>query len=136
MEVYDLLFETVWATLSAFGTDPKRLDGQLGMTAMLQNLRTNAGAPCPPALPGARRRPGSGRRLASGQEYLPLPGAGAVAAASSVGCAPTSRPAACRGSPTPGRSSASSMPCWSSEWVLYSKPCLARTDTIIDYLGR
>ncbi len=33
-EVYDLLFETVWATLSAFGADPKRLDGQLGMTAM------------------------------------------------------------------------------------------------------
>jgi hypothetical protein len=29
-EVYGLLFETVWATLSAFGTDPKRLDGQLG----------------------------------------------------------------------------------------------------------
>ena len=34
-EVYGLLFETVWATLSAFGADPKRLDGQLGMTAML-----------------------------------------------------------------------------------------------------
>ncbi len=23
-----------------------------------------------------------------------------------------------------------------SEWVVYSKPCLARTDTVIDYLGR
>jgi hypothetical protein len=34
-EIYDLLFATVWATLSAFGADPKRLDGQLGMTAML-----------------------------------------------------------------------------------------------------
>ena len=33
--IYGLLFETVWATLSAFGEDPKRLDGQLGMTAML-----------------------------------------------------------------------------------------------------
>lgn len=33
--IYSLLFETVWATLSAFGEDPKRLDGQLGMTAML-----------------------------------------------------------------------------------------------------
>ena len=33
--IYDLLFETVWATLSAFGADPKRLDGQLGMTAVL-----------------------------------------------------------------------------------------------------
>ena len=33
--VYALLFETVWATLSAFGADPKRLDGPMGMTAML-----------------------------------------------------------------------------------------------------
>ena len=34
-EIYDLLFEAVSATLSAFGADAKRLDGQLGMTAML-----------------------------------------------------------------------------------------------------
>ena len=27
-EIYALLFQTVWATLSAFGADPKRLDGQ------------------------------------------------------------------------------------------------------------
>jgi hypothetical protein len=34
-ELYGLLFETVWATLSAFGADPKRLNGQMGMTAVL-----------------------------------------------------------------------------------------------------
>jgi hypothetical protein len=34
-ELYALLFETVWATLRAFGADPKRLGGQLGMTAVL-----------------------------------------------------------------------------------------------------
>ena len=33
-ELYALLFETARATLSAFGADPKRLDGQLGMTAV------------------------------------------------------------------------------------------------------
>ena len=33
--IYGLLFQVVWATLSAFGSDPKRLDGQLGMTAVL-----------------------------------------------------------------------------------------------------
>jgi hypothetical protein len=33
--IYGLLFETVWATLSAFAADPKRLGGQLGMTAVL-----------------------------------------------------------------------------------------------------
>ncbi len=33
--IYALLFQRVWATLSAFGQDPKRLDGQLGITAVL-----------------------------------------------------------------------------------------------------
>ncbi len=33
--IYALLFKTVWATLKAFGADPKRLGGQLGATAVL-----------------------------------------------------------------------------------------------------
>ena len=33
--VYGLLFKTVWSTLKAFGADPKRLGGELGMSAVL-----------------------------------------------------------------------------------------------------
>ena len=33
--IYRLLFQAVWATLKAFGQDPKRLGGQLGVTAVL-----------------------------------------------------------------------------------------------------
>lgn len=33
--LYALLFETVWATLSAFAKDPKRLDGQMGCTIVM-----------------------------------------------------------------------------------------------------
>ena len=33
--LYRLLFKTAWAVLSAFAQDPKRLGGQLGMTAVL-----------------------------------------------------------------------------------------------------
>jgi hypothetical protein len=33
--IYHLLFKAVWATLKAFGADPKRLGGQLGVTAVL-----------------------------------------------------------------------------------------------------
>jgi len=33
--IYSLLFETVWATLKAFAEDPKRLDGQMGCTAVM-----------------------------------------------------------------------------------------------------
>jgi hypothetical protein len=34
-QIYALLFKAVWATLKAFGADPKRLGGQLGVTAVL-----------------------------------------------------------------------------------------------------
>jgi hypothetical protein len=34
-ELYALLFESVWATLRTFAADPKRLDGHLGVTAVL-----------------------------------------------------------------------------------------------------
>jgi len=33
--IYRLLFKAVWATLKAFGADPKRLGGQLGVTMVL-----------------------------------------------------------------------------------------------------
>ena len=33
--IYRLLFQSVWQTLKHFANDPKRLDGQLGMTAVL-----------------------------------------------------------------------------------------------------
>jgi hypothetical protein len=33
--IYTLLFETVWATLSHFAEDPKRLNGQMGCTAVM-----------------------------------------------------------------------------------------------------
>jgi len=33
--IYRALFHAVWATLNAFGRDPKRLGGQLGMTGVL-----------------------------------------------------------------------------------------------------
>lgn len=33
--IYALLFQVAWAALNAFGTDPKRLNGQVGMTAVV-----------------------------------------------------------------------------------------------------
>lgn len=39
--IYRLLFRAVWETLKAFGADPKRLDGELGMTAILHTWGQN-----------------------------------------------------------------------------------------------
>ena len=33
--IYRALFASAWKTLAAFGADPKRLDGQMGMSAVL-----------------------------------------------------------------------------------------------------
>ncbi|MCK9505962.1 MAG: IS91 family transposase [Porticoccaceae bacterium] len=39
--IYRLLFHVVWQTLASFGRDPKRLSGQLGMTAVLHTWGQN-----------------------------------------------------------------------------------------------
>ena len=41
--IYRLLFKAVWATLKTFGEDPKRLNGKLGMTAVLHTWSQNLG---------------------------------------------------------------------------------------------
>jgi hypothetical protein len=41
--IYALLFQVVWKTLKAFGADPKRLNGKLGMTAVLHTWGQNLG---------------------------------------------------------------------------------------------
>lgn len=39
--IYRLLFQSVWSTLQAFAQDPKRLDGDLGMVAILHTWGQN-----------------------------------------------------------------------------------------------
>lgn len=41
--IYGLLFEAVWSTLKRFGKDPKRLNGQIGMTAVLHTWSQHLG---------------------------------------------------------------------------------------------
>ena len=104
-EIYALLFETVWATLSAFGADPKRLDGQLGMTAMLhtwgQTLVRHVHLHC--LVPGgALGAGGTGTRPRAPTCSRCGPCRGTSAAGSSAGCAAPSRPARCRACATGG----------------------------------
>ena len=39
--LYRRLFQAAWSTLQAFGRDPKRLDGQMGMSAVLHTWGQN-----------------------------------------------------------------------------------------------
>ena len=50
--IYRLLFQSVWGTLDRFGRDPKRRNGQLGMTAVLHTWGADSRPACASALSG------------------------------------------------------------------------------------
>ena len=137
--IYRLLFQAVWGTLDRFGRDPKRLNGQLGMTAVLhtwgQTLGQHVHLHClvPAGALGddghwhaarsnylfpvralSRRYRGlmvSALRHAASQHQLPR-----VTQAGEVDRLLNSRMA--------------------TEWVVYSKHCLQHTSSVVDYLAR
>jgi hypothetical protein len=138
-EIYDLLFETVWATLSAFGADAKRLDGQLGMTAMLhtwgQTLVRHVHLHC--LVPGGALADDGTWHPAKRTYLFPVRAlsrqlrggfVSRLRAAFEAGQLPriTDRNAVDR----------VLQALMGKDWVVYSKPCLARAETVVDYLGR
>ena len=138
-EVYDRLFEAVWATLSAFGADPKRLDGQLGMTAVLhtwgQTLTRHVHLHC--LVPGGAVSP-SGEWHPAKRTYLfPVR---ALSRHVRGGFVSRLRRAIAAGH-LPRLSDPREIDrvldsLMGTEWVVYSKPCLVHTETVVDYLGR
>jgi hypothetical protein len=136
--IYGLLFETVWATLSAFGEDPKRLDGQLGMTAMLhtwgQTLVRHVHLHC--LVPGGAFGADGTWHPAKSTYLFPVR---ALSRHFRGGLVSRLRRAFKEG--RLARITAAEVErvlnaLMQPEWVVYSKPCLARTDTVIEYLGR
>jgi hypothetical protein len=136
--IYSLLFETVWATLSAFGEDPKRLDGQLGMTAMRhtwgQTLVRHVHLHC--LVPGGACGADGTWHPAKSTSLFPVR---ALSRHFRGGLVSRLRRAYQDGRLT--RITAPEVErvlnaLMQPEWVVYAKPCLARTDTVIAYLGR
>jgi hypothetical protein len=138
-EVYDLLFETVWATLSAFGANPKRLDGQLGMTAMLhtwgQTLVRHVHLHC--LVPGGALSAGGDWHPAKSTYLFPVR---ALSRHFRGGFVRRLR-RAWEGGALPRVRDRFEVErvlkaLMGADWVVYSKPCLSRTETVVDYLGR
>ena len=137
--VYALLFESAWATLSAFGADPKRLDGQLGMTAVLhtwgQTLVRHVHLHC--LVPGGAFTAAGAWHPARSTYLFPVRAlsrhfrgrfVSRLRQAFAAGELPRIRDRA-----EVDRTLDALM---GTDWVVYSKPCLARTETVVDYLGR
>jgi hypothetical protein len=137
-ELYGLVFESVWATLSAFGADPKRLGGQLGMTAVLhtwgQALTRHVHLHC--LLPGGALGANGQWRSARSTYLFPVR---ALSRHFRGGFVSRLRQAIERGQldgldPAEIDPMLDALMC--TDWNVYSKPCLGHTETVVDYLGR
>jgi hypothetical protein len=137
--LYDLLFETVWATLSAFGSDPKRLDGQLGMTAVLhtwgQTLTRHVHLHG--LVPGGAFSTCGEWHPAKSTYLFPVR---ALSRHVRGGFVSRLRRAVEAGRlprlTDPGEIDRVLDTLMRTEWVVYSKPCLVHAETVVDYLGR
>lgn len=137
--IYHLLFQCVWATLKRFGADPKRLGGELGSTMMLhtwgQNLSQHVHLHC--LVPGGvLTRQGDWKQSRS--NYL-FP----VRALSRHfrGTMVSALRAADQNGELNRVTRADEVDntldkLMAIGWVVYSKACITRTETVIDYLGR
>ncbi len=137
--IYALLFETVWATLSAFGADSKRLGGQLGMTAVLhtwgQTLSQHVHLHC--LIPGGAFSAQGQWHPAKSTYLFPVR---ALSRHLRGGFVSRLRQQIQDGKlprlKDPAQIGALLDTLMAADWVVYSKPCLTHTETVVDYLAR
>lgn len=137
--IYALLFETVWATLAAFAADPKRLGGQLGMTAVLhtwgQTLTQHVHLHC--LIPGGAFSPEGHWHPAKSTYLFPVR---ALSRHLRGGFVSRLRQRLDAGElprlADPAQCGTLLDTLMATDWVVYSKPCLTHTDVVVDYLAR
>ncbi len=137
--IYALLFKGVWKTLKAFGADQKRLNGKLGMTAVLhtwgQSLSQHVHLHC--LIPGGAL--GEDRQWHPAKSTYLFP-VRALSRHYRGNLVSALRKAATKGQlervTNPGEVDTVLNQLMQKDWVVYSKHCLSRTDSIIGYLAR
>ena len=137
--IYGLLFHSVWATLKAFAADPRRLGGELGMSAVLhtwgENLAQHVHLHC--LIPGGALGDDGRWRAARSTYLFPVRALSRHVRGTMVG---RLRRAHTRGElhriTRPGDIDATLDTLMQTEWVVYSKSCLSHTDTVLAYLAR
>ncbi len=138
-EIYALFFQIVWQTLKAFAADPKRLNGKLGMTAVLhtwgQNLSQHVHLHC--LIPGGA--------LGEDQQWHEARSSYLFPVNALSHCFRGKMVSALRESYKTGQLSRITHPgevdrvlkeLMAKDWVVYGKPCLNHTESIIGYLAR
>jgi len=136
--IYATLFKSVWKTLKAFGSDKKRLNGKLGMTGVLhtwgQNLGQHVHLHC--LVPGGALTEDNHWRSARSNYLFPVKALSRHYRGNFVS---TLRSAANDGKLNrvthKGEVDKILNTLMQKDWVVYSKHCLNRTDSIIGYLA-
>lgn len=137
--IYRILFQSAWDTLNAFGRDPKRLNGTLGMTAVLhtwgQNLSRHVHLHC--LVPGGALTE-DGKWNAAKQRYLfPVKALSRTFRGKTVSrLRQSAKSGELKRITRPGEIDATLNGLMQRDWVVYSKACLNRPETVIDYLAR
>lgn len=137
--IYALLFQSVWKTLKTFGADRKRLNGKLGMTAVLhtwgQNLSQHVHLHC--LIPGGALGEDQQWHPAKSNYLFPVRALSRHYRGNFVSAL---RQAARAGNLSRiTRADEVDMvlsTLMRKDWVVYSKHCLSQTDSIIGYLAR
>jgi hypothetical protein len=137
--IYSLLFQSVWGTLKAFGEDPKRLGGQLGMTAVLhtwgQNLSRHVHLHC--LVPGGVFNRAQQWESSRNDYLFPVRALSRHFRGRMVsGLRKAVQQGQLRRITRPGEVDDVLNALMAQDWVVYSKPCLMHANRIVEYLGR
>ncbi|MEW8004816.1 MAG: IS91 family transposase [Candidatus Thiodiazotropha sp.] len=137
--IYRRLFDCAWLTLKRFGRDPKRLGGQLGMSAVMhtwgQTLIQHVHLHC--LVPGGALTEDGQWRPVKGNYLFPVRALSHHFRGTMV--------SALRQSAEEGELSRVTRPgeierlldeLMEKKWVVYAKHCLNRTESVVDYLAR
>ena len=137
--IYRLLFHSVWNTLKRFAINARRFGGEPGMTAVLhtwgQNLSRHVHLHC--LIPGGTLNPDGQWRQARGDYLFPVR---ALSRAFRGKLVSALRAAAQHGElhriTRPGDIDNTLAELMQTEWVVYSKPCVSHTKSVVAYLAR
>jgi len=137
--IYRLLFQVVWGTLKAFGQDPKRLGGDIGMTAVLhtwgQTLTQHVHLHC--LIPGGAWTHEGDWHPAKSHYLFPVRALSRHFRGRMVSAL---RKAVQQGGLSritrDGNVDSVLNQLMETDWVVYSKVCLNRTQTVVNYLAQ
>ena len=136
--IYDALFQSAWQTLKQMGADPKRLNGQMGATAVLhtwgESLSRHVHLHC--LVPGGALSAEGHWHTARSDYLFPVRALSRLFRGTFVS---RLRQASNNGllSAIPSEEVSRILSeLMNKQWVVFSKPCAVKARTVIDYLGR